>query len=104
LYVPAGSTLVSDAMQIGTLHVDGAAQIRSTASGVVSTLTALTLGGSSAAWTGGLDLTSNKLVVVDSSDHAATVTTLKDEATYGQTHADGIYNSGIDANPSRGRD
>ena len=98
LYIPSGSALVSDTVQIGSLHIDGAAQIRSSAAGNTSTLSTLTLGGSTSAWTGGLDLTSNKLVVEDSGNHTATLTTLKDEVAYGQTHADGIYSSTLDAN------
>jgi hypothetical protein len=60
----------------------------------VLTTTSLTFGGSSNAWTGGIDLTQNKLIVEATSQTKSTLlANLRNQAFFGRTQPDGILSS-----------
>ena len=58
---------------------------------------ALTLGGSTSAWTGNLSLGSNKLIVEAAVNKGAVLNTLQNQANYGTTHATGITSAALPA-------
>jgi len=94
LQVDAGSSLVADGIAVGTLHISGSVQIRpnGTPDGN-SIVNVLSLDGGKGAWSTGLDITNNHLIIEDVTNHAATLAQIKDQAQYGLTHAAGIFNS-----------
>jgi fibronectin-binding autotransporter adhesin len=62
-----------------------------------SKLTTLAIAGGTNAWTGDLDLTNNKVIVEDSTQHANTLATLENQVLYGRTHGAGITSSDLPA-------
>ncbi len=97
--VDAGTTLVSDGVAVANLTINGSQQIRSNGgTSGTSMVSALTLGGGTNAWSGGLDLTDNKLIVEATSLTKATaMAALQNEATFGQTNAAGIFSTTLPA-------
>ena len=80
--------LVSDGLQLNTLTINGALQIRTNGSSTgTSKLQHLTLAGSQGSWTGALDLTNNFLIVEITG--GSTLPTLIDQINYGITSAIG---------------
>jgi autotransporter-associated beta strand protein len=96
--INAGASVTSDGVQLPSLTISGALAIRTngTASGT-SKINALTITGVTNAWTGGLDLMDNSLIVEDSTTHSTTLATLKNQVTFGLTHDLGIFSSTLPA-------
>jgi hypothetical protein len=76
----------------GTVHLD-----------VPATVSGLTLGGATGAWTGKLDLGASPLVVEsDTTNKATAIATLQDQVAFGKTNggANGITSSSVTADPT----
>ncbi len=60
----------------------------------VLTTSSLTLGGATNAWTGGFDLTQNKLIVEATTQNKSTLLpTLENQALFGRSHPGGLFSS-----------
>ncbi|MGN6369470.1 MAG: dockerin type I domain-containing protein [Phycisphaerae bacterium] len=96
LAVNSGAALTSDAITLHTLTIGGSVQIRANGNST-SQLSALVLAGGTDNWTGGLDLTNNKLIINDGSiSRSSTIATLQNQVKYGKTHSNaGLFTSSV---------
>jgi autotransporter-associated beta strand protein len=94
--VSGGALVVADPHALGTgpltLHTNGVAQLQSGLSSAVL-LSALVLDGSAGNWSGGLDITNNKVIIEDAITKASTIAGLQDQVRFGITHNAGVYSS-----------
>ncbi len=88
--------LVTDGVQLNALTLNANQQIRTNGTSTgTSFINALNLAGSLGAWTSGLDLTNNKLIVEDPLTKSTTITQLQDQVVFGTTHTAGVYTSTV---------
>jgi len=82
-----------------SITVNSLANIRTngTPSGT-SKMNSLLLQGSSGAWTSGLNINNNHLIIEDTANHANTLNTLQNQVAFGRTNNDGIFSLTIPSN------
>ena len=94
--VSGGSVIVANPAALGsgplTIHNGGTVQLQAGLSSAVL-LPAVQLDGTTGAWQGTLDLTSDKLIVENSPTHAAAFATLQNQALFGRTNTAGIIST-----------
>jgi len=78
-----------------TLSIAGGSSL---ALGGTASVAALSLGGTTGAWTSTLDVASSKLVVEDTTNHAATLAQIKNQVAFGLTNPTGIISSVLPSN------
>ena len=99
--INAGTIIAAAPTALGTgsvtIHAGALLQLQSNLTQAV-TLPALQLDGAPNAWSATVDLTNNKLIVEDATNHAATLATLQNQVLFGSSHTTGILSTALPAN------